>query len=654
MADLNFDDLIPSGTPASPAPPAASGSLSFDDLIPTKAVAATPTAAPKPSSVPQGIWDKIKAAPGQVLSNLNKEVSSMGPTQMAEKVGQGLVRGVSDVAVGAGQLITKGASGVANMIDDKSNVAKYLKDYSNRYEGAANALEKQYQDATPGSVLAGVGRGLGSIIMPAARLANVDRAASVLSKMGSGAVTGATTAATMPVYGEAGQASDSYWTEKAKQQAFNVGPMAAIPLLSKGILETTSKLGVTAAKDSLVKTRMAQLFDKSPAAAEDARVIRDMASIKEDPLNFNQLTGKPSVTKAGDARGNSADYKQQVREQLKEAGISEGKLNYLLNKKNPTSEEVASVRGTPQGDAVADAISLSKRSDALTKEIPSNSIMSLVREGVDLLPIPAFAHRGIKNMLGGRQTREAAITKLTSTRNVEAADRYAAENGGAALDSSLGALSETTVANQTATATKTADRSVAMAAEKADAATLSSSNATEGVRAGGGSLGATTDRLSKDTGISHTQTKGLLQEIIDNPASDPAHVRVATAILDNKPHKGMLPLQDRLVKMAEDKGIATGSLSEPKGALSTSGTTDVKDSVKYAHGVAKRTELYDQGIRDISDSDLPKEVISSALSTIKNIRTQGGSANRAASIQELYAKHPDYKINLNAVFKDFK
>jgi muramidase (phage lysozyme) len=85
----------------------------------------------------------------------------------------------------------------------------------------------------------------------------------------------------------------------------------------------------------------------------------------------------------------------------------------LQDRRALTPDDLAPLRTTKAGEAVADAIEKAQRARSLTQAMQSSGgVLPLMREGVDLLPLPAAINRGVKAMLGGRQTREVAAQNV--------------------------------------------------------------------------------------------------------------------------------------------------------------------------------------------------------------------------------------------------
>jgi hypothetical protein len=142
-----------------------------------------------------------------------------------KNLGIGLYRGVMDPIDGGAQLASHGVASAVHAIAPGSSADKFFAEQARGVDAINTNREKQYQELTPGSVAAGVGRVGGNIIVPV-KGTQAARGASLGAKLASGITTGAVVGAAQPVFnaGEhdmsglvTGQEPVDYWSEKAKQ-----------------------------------------------------------------------------------------------------------------------------------------------------------------------------------------------------------------------------------------------------------------------------------------------------------------------------------------------------------------------------------------------------------------------------------------------------
>lgn len=155
--------------------------------------------------------DKVSA---KALADHIREMSSQAPARagigdfipgfaaLKEGVGQGVinyalggVKGKLDQVAGASQLLLHGVNAATN---------GSLDGITKRYDTFLSDKEKQYQDATPGSIAAGVGRGIGNLTMPIPAIGGAAiRGAGLvngLKTVGAASATGGLIGAAQPVY----------------------------------------------------------------------------------------------------------------------------------------------------------------------------------------------------------------------------------------------------------------------------------------------------------------------------------------------------------------------------------------------------------------------------------------------------------------------
>lgn len=389
-----------------------------------------------------GYNESWKEALGRGVENLQKE--SENPVQAVKNLGLGILKGGSDIIDGGAQLLARGAAGVSGAVAPGSSVDQFLQNELKKTEAYNQDREDRYQSATNGSVLAGVGRVGGNAAIPLGVLggaSKVTQAATLPSKMAAGARVGALGGALQPVY-DMDQPGASYVGPKALQIGGGAVIGAGAPVVSRVAREAASATGKVVdnplarmAENSLVNERGRALFGNSVNPAADAQIIKDLATLKQDPLRFQQVAGGQAAVGRSNATGIGSDYRDEVINLMKQAGMNDTTILNILNKSQITSADIASLPNTPAGKAAANALTLAVRSDAMTKPVPSNTLLSPVRTLVEEVLPKRFANP-INAALGGRATGENVINKLTTPRSVAAAENVLAKEGSpaAAID----------------------------------------------------------------------------------------------------------------------------------------------------------------------------------------------------------------------------
>lgn len=379
-----------------------------------------------------GYNESWKEALGRGVENLQKEVQD--PLAAAKNLGRGVVKGATDIMDGGAQLLTRGVAAGTNLVAPGSAADQFMQGEVKRVEGMNQAREDQYQADTLGSVLAGVGRVGGNAVVPLAGASRVTQAATLPSKMAAGARLGATAGAVQPVY-DMDQPGASYAGDKALQIGAGVLTGGTVPVVSRVGRELASATGrvvdnpiARSAERSLVDERGRFLFRDSVDPAADAQIIKDLANLRQDPLRFQQVLGNQAAVGRSNATGIGADYRDEVANLMKQAGMKDDQILNILNKSQITSADIASLPKTPAGEAAASALTLSVRADAMTRPGVSNALMAPARFLTRTF-LPERPATAINTFLGGRTTGEANINNLTTPRNVAAAENVLAARG---------------------------------------------------------------------------------------------------------------------------------------------------------------------------------------------------------------------------------
>lgn len=154
-------------------------------------------------------------------------------------------------------------------------------------------------------------------------------------------------------------------------------------------------------------------IERNPFAAYDAEIVADLkgattnrAVSKGDPEGRATLTAK---TINGIEQGYYADFKNGINA-LDIPEAEKLRLKEALTRKIAMStEEANALRGTPAGDAVADAIIKTQRLRQLTPELKSKSgLLGKTAAVSDLMPIPGVIGRGLRMAARASGDGEAA------------------------------------------------------------------------------------------------------------------------------------------------------------------------------------------------------------------------------------------------------
>ena len=221
--------------------------------------------------------------------------------------------------------------------------------------------------------------------------------------------------------------------------AMDVAPAETAAALA---LVTAGKAGYDKVKLNQAVNRIIENAGSDKLARTDAEIIKRMGDVADDPARF--FGGKAPETLSAQTLNQAVtkSFLEPVRKVLNDIPKGQQPKNIkelrgaLQNWKSLTDAERNALRGTPYGDAVADAIEKSLRSTALTAAQPAKggALGMAARAGTNAIPavisattgIPVVVSgdiiRGIGNKLGGRATREDVSRKLLNPRTREAAD----------------------------------------------------------------------------------------------------------------------------------------------------------------------------------------------------------------------------------------
>lgn len=221
--------------------------------------------------------------------------------------------------------------------------------------------------------------------------------------------------------------------------AFEVAPAETAAALA---LVTAGKAGYDKVKLNQAVNRIIENAGSDKIARTDAEIIKRMGDVADDPARF--FGGKAPETLSAQTLNQAVtkSFLDPVKKVLNDIPKNQQPQNIkelrgaLQNWKGLTDAERNALRGTPYGDAVADAIEKSLRSTALTAAQPAKGgvLGTIARTATAAGPSVASAFtgipvvvsgdliRGVGNKLGGRVTREDVSRRLLTPRNREAAD----------------------------------------------------------------------------------------------------------------------------------------------------------------------------------------------------------------------------------------
>jgi len=296
---------------------------------------------PKTPSIADGIVSALKAEPKALLTSL---------IQAKNNLGTGLLQGVTDTGVGAGQLLLNGANGLYNWatsptlsstVTGKRNTP--LQAYTDRYNEAVTERENDYQNATPGSFLAGTGRLMGNFVLPIKPVASaVDAAAAGVTKLipqslktipmvsapVGAAVKGAATAAPISLTQPVPDVNNDFLDRKLKQAEVAAAFGGSIPIAGKvlGGIADTGKV--------IFQPKKAVADNLARAASSDVNAVpvQPQAASGGQTAQINTQSG---TTQGNFASLNGARTADEVLSRI------EGRKNFVAGSKPTTAQVVA-------------------------------------------------------------------------------------------------------------------------------------------------------------------------------------------------------------------------------------------------------------------------------------------------------------------------
>lgn len=190
-------------------------------------------------------------------------------------------------------------------------------------------------------------------------------------------------------------------------------------------------------------------------AAMQAEVTKDLGSLANRTAQGDTALGP------ADANALARSYTQGVANdirQLPKSDDNQALLRALDSPRGLNDDQINALRGTPQGDAAADAITKHQLTLSMTAPTPANSggIASTLRMAVDNGGLGAVGHAispglgfvldskpvrtAALNLLGGRENRTGNISALV--KGAENANGFLTRNGGSQATQSANALAQ--------------------------------------------------------------------------------------------------------------------------------------------------------------------------------------------------------------------
>lgn len=582
-------------------------------------------AAPAPPAKPKGLGDRIKAMATEGVNNLSNEAKH--PLDAIGHLAIGVGKGAMDMVDGGAQLLARAASGAASKFAPGTALDRAAQGELKNVETINQDREDKYQDATKGSVLAGVGRVGGNAILPGGSLARIERGAKLVKKVGSAAQSGALAGVLQPVYDVTGKDGTEYAKEKAGQVAAGAVLGGVAPVAGKLGLEAASKLGSKKAEQVLTDTRKAQLFDKSPNAKADAEVITELGGINDRIGDRKMLTH--------DINARQVKIAAETQDALKAIGATPEQLTAFKNWQGLTSAEREAMRKTPQGNAVADIIGKLDRVRGLTPGELANNIGSVPRALVDLAPLPRPAAWGLKNLLGGRITRNATAEQFLDPRSQAAAQQYLAANGASDATKGLQTLKQMADAAKAAKAAEAAAKA-AQAAQDAEGAKALQIAARKISRTpGGGAYQAVVEHTGRTTDEVNQALR--IARRIPEAAQEVEKIRQGGNTKDG----AIYPITDIVKTIAEKLNPQSGALSQelPAGVLSN---TAEPLTARYQMATQVRQGIIKDAITKASEVG-STEARKAAIEVGGKLKSTPKRTDRIKLIDDLEAQHPETK-----------
>jgi muramidase (phage lysozyme) len=568
----------------------------------------TPAAAPTPT--PAAPKQTAQAAPAPAPQRTTEE-----------SVRRGLSLGTRDVLEGAEKAFTypvraasdfaAGLVGLAGGGD--SRAYKVLTEMGLRGRGAgalaadAAGLAKP-ETKTEKTVSAGIQAAAG--LTPGTVL-------SRLTEKAPQAVQGAMSVLMPSTAGSAGQVAKDAAVFGGLGAGFEAAPAETAAVLA---LATAGKAGVDKALTNRAVNKMVEKAGGADAAKLDAEIIKDLKKLSESSTK----RGNPMTTI--DANAIETRYINDVNAALSKLGKTQDVSSVreaIMNRRALTPEDLTAIRGSAAGNAAADAIEKAQRLRSMTQAMQSSGgLLPLMREGVDLLPIPAAINRGLKAALGGRQTREVSIQK--ALKQADTADAVLQRLGPSSATQSMNALDTAIKQSQKSVAAKkAAEEAARLARMEKEAATkiqvlqdtrMPQTGAFANLLPGGKS----NLNLSSDDAIDGLRL--VSRQFKDRPVGEAAKTILRSNNVDDST-SAFYGVQNQLRKLQEQGILGT----RQGGALSEATSSGVRNPISYAEAV--RTA---GAAADLARANAPSKELAQFATRVAGIKSPEAKAKAVA------------------------
>lgn len=472
-------------------------------------------------------------------------------------------------------------------------------------------LRQRAKDAGPAYTAGQVGGALVPGLGTVGAIRTVPTASRVIRGL-AGAGTGA---AQGGLYG-AGSAEDGQRVEGAVTGA-------AIGAATGGVLG-----GVLPASQAQKTSTFIRKSGDDAAARLDAEIITDIKKIADSQTK----RGNPVSTI--DLNAVEGKYINEVNRAVASLSKVDKKFDAaplkaaLQDRRALTPDDLAPLRTTKAGEAVADAIEKAQRARSLTQAMQSSGgVLPLMREGVDLLPLPAAINRGVKAMLGGRQTREVAAQNVM--KQADTAQDVLGRLGPSQATQSMQGLNATVERALKARQAQVEAAKAAAQAQAAQNATTKLQVLKDTRRPLSGAFqellpgGASNLNLSSKEAIDALRLVSRQQK--DGPVGTAAMEILRSGNVANK--DAFYGLQNQLRKLQEQ-----GVLAGQPGAL-TAASSGVRNPVSYAEAVRTAGEA-----ANLARANAPTKELAQFATKVAGIKAP---ADKAKAIADRMAKSSD-------------
>lgn len=589
------------------APRAASSGDGWEDApAPTQAVqSAAPQAAPQPASA--------KAPAPTAPKRTAAESFGLGTRNVLEGVEQAFTYPVR--AVG------EAASGIAGLLGKKELADTISRTVGMKNKGAGALLADTAGLAKPETKTE-------KVIAEGTKAAAGLLSGSVVNKLAEKspeAVKGVLNMIMPGTSGTAGQVAKDvgiYGTLGASLEAAPAETAAGLALLAGG-KAAAGKVMTNRAGDKIISKA-----GTNEGARLDAEIITDIKKIADSSTK----RGNPVSTI--DLNAVEGKYINEVNRAVASLSKVDKKFDAaplkaaLQDRRALTPDDLAPLRTSKAGEAVADAIEKAQRARSLTQAMQSSGgLMPLLREGVDFLPIPLAVNRGLKAALGGRQTREVAAQKVL--KQADAAENVLQRLGPSQATQSIQGLNTTV---EKALASRQAQAEAAKQAAQAKAAQDATtklqvlkdtrrplSGAFQELLPGG----ASNLNLSSKEAIDALRLVSRQQK--DGPVGTAAMEILRSGNVGNK--DAFYGLQNQLRKLQEQ-----GVLAGQPGAL-TAASSGVRNPVSYAEAVRTAGEA-----ANLARASAPTKELAQFATKVAGIKSP---ADKAKAVADRLAKSND-------------